>query len=317
MSEANLPSSFVRRLIQIHGDDRTPQLPLPAFHDDFTCFRINTLITSIDDAIGALNECGIAASPVPWLAEAFTVEAEKRHDLVRCELVDDGRIYVQGLSSMLATVALDPQPGERVLDLAAAPGGKTLHMAARMNGQGRITAVEAVRDRFFKLQANITRAGAANMVTAVCKDGATIGQSSPNLFDRVLLDAPCSSEARIRENDPASWRFWSEKKIKQCARKQKSLLRSAFAAARPGGLILYCTCTFAPEENEGVIHHTLDKLGEAVELLPLNLPIDNTMPGLTSWNDKRFDERMPHCRRVLPNDQMDGFFLALLRKNIG
>ena len=137
---------------------------------------------------------------------------------------------------MIAAVALDPQPGETILDLAAAPGGKTLHIAAMMGGQGRITAVEPVRERFFKLKANCERGGAADIVQLVLKDGATIGRTSANTFDRVLLDAPCSSAACLRPDQPQTWKYWSEKKIQDCARKQKSLLRSAIDATRPGGI---------------------------------------------------------------------------------
>ena len=148
---------------------------------------------------------------------------------------------------MLATLVLDPQPGEDVLDLAAASGGKTLHIAAKMRNEGKLSAVGPVRGQSFKLQTNLKRYG-SEITRTYMTNGRTVGKKTPERFDRVLLDAPCSDESRIHQDDPESWQHWKLRKIKEQARKQYGLIRSASAALKPGGTLLYCTCSFAPEK---------------------------------------------------------------------
>jgi 16S rRNA (cytosine1407-C5)-methyltransferase len=230
-------------------------------------------------------------------------------------LFNEGRIYIQGLSSQLAAIILDPRPGETVLDLAAAPGGKTLHIAALMHNEGQLSAVEPVKHRFFKLKANLER-GDASMVKTYLRDGREVGNKVPERFDRVLLDAPCSSEARIRSGRPETWAHWSEKKIKEVARKQKRLLISAIRALKPGGTLLYSTCSFAPEENELVIQDALRRYPE-MKVIPADIPVDNVQQGLSEWAGKSLNPEVKKCTRILPNQHMDGFFLCLLQKKTG
>jgi len=211
---------------------------------------------------------------------------------------------------------LDPQPGEEVLDLAAAPGGKTLHLAARMGNQGRIAAVEAIRERFYKLRTLLQRHG-ATMVDTYLADGRSIGRKTPERFDRVLLDAPCSCESRFAPSQPDSCRYWSPRKIKESARKQKGLLRSAADCLRPGGTLLYCTCTFAPEENELVVASLLDDVGDAMEVVPFDSPVANVQPGLTEWEGRPLPYTLRHSLRILPTAQMDAAYLCKLVKRAG
>jgi 16S rRNA (cytosine1407-C5)-methyltransferase len=217
---------------------------------------------------------------------------------------------------MLAAVVLDPQPGEEVLDLAAAPGGKTLHMAARMHNQGRIGAVEAIRERFFKLRKLLDVYG-ATMVQTYLADGRTIGRKTPERFDRVLLDAPCSCEARFDPREPDSWRYWSPRKIKESARKQKGLLRSAADCLKPGGSLLYCTCTFAPEENELIVASLLEEQGDALEVVPITCPLPNVQPGLVEWEGRSLRADLARSLRILPNAWMDAAYLCKLVKHRG
>jgi len=278
-----------------------------------TAFRVNTLKATAGEVAKELRREGYSLSPVDWLAEAFTVPPDQRRALTETAAVAEGRVYIQGLSSMTAPPVLGPQPGEAVLDLAAAPGGKTLQMAAMMHNRGTLSAVESVRRRFFRLKENLERHG-ATMVRTFLADGRSIGRKVPERFDRVLLDAPCSSEARFDRRDPATWRYWGLKKIGESARKQKGLLRSALPALKPGGLLLYCTCSFAPEENEAIIDGLLRQHGEAVEVLPVELPLSNSQPGLAAWDDRRFHPAVARSVRILPNHQMGGLYLCLLRK---
>jgi 16S rRNA (cytosine1407-C5)-methyltransferase len=307
-----LPEPFTERLAQIvPSADFLPVLATFAATKP-TAFRVNTLLADVEAVRAGLTAHGFTLTPVPWLAEAFTVPEEQRRALTESAEFAARHLYIQNLASMLAAPLLDPAPGETILDLAAAPGGKTLHLAARMGNQGQIRAVEPVRGRYHKLRATLREYGVA-IAWPYQMDGRAAGRRWPAVFDRVLLDAPCSSEARFRLAQPESWAHWSPRKIKETAHKQHGLMRAALEALRPGGLLLYCTCAFAPEENELVIDGALRRGGVRIE--PLTLPIPNTAPGLTTWKGRDLHPDLVHLRRVWPTAQMDGFALALLRRD--
>jgi len=213
---------------------------------------------------------------------------------------------------------LAPKAGERILDLTAAPGSKTLQLAAELARQAdpsasTLAAVEFVRGRFFKLRANLKAQG-AEWVETYHTNGENVWRHRPNHFDRVLLDAPCSSEGRFHLSDPESWAYWSPRKVKEMARKQQRLLYSAVHATKPGGSIVYSTCSFAPEENERILAKALKTFGDGLQLEPLGIELPSMVPPLTEWRGKTFPEAMQHARRILPNDQHQGFFVARLRK---
>lgn len=254
--------------------------------------------------------------PIDELDACFSVSVDGRADLLESEGVAAGAIYPINPSSVLAVRNLDVAGAGEVLDLAAAPGGKTLLMAAAMDNLGRIAAVEPVKGRFFRMRANLARCGVTN-VQFYQADGRSIGRKVPGRFDRVLLDAPCSSEARIRLNDAGTYSHWKPRKIKESARKQRGLIRSAYAALKPGGEMVYCTCSFAPEENELVVDHLLKGEPDA-ELMAVKGP-GSTGPqqvrGLTEWQGKALDSRLAVTLRVVPDDLWDGFFLARIRKS--
>lgn len=310
---APLPAAFVARLEQI-----VPGQHLPAALASFaavkpTALRANTQLTTAGAVYAALCSANFTPTALPWYGAGFWVPAAQRTLLVHSDLFDAGHIYVQDQSSMLAALALGARPDECILDLAAAPGGKTLLLAAEMEGRGNLVAVDAVKRRYFRMRANLVHHGAA-FVEAHLMDGRGAGRRWPQRFDRVLLDAPCSSEARFTRHDPASWSHWSARKIKEAARKQKQLLGAAINALRPGGTLLYCTCSFAPEENEVVVNSQLRYFANEVEVAQLILPVANTMPGLTSWQTKSLHPTLEQAIRILPTDAMDGFFLCKLVK---
>jgi 16S rRNA (cytosine1407-C5)-methyltransferase len=280
-----------------------------------TAFRVNTLKATVDEVVAELTEGGFPLQRTAWFSEAFSVrlDTRDRRRLTQSAAVREGRIYIQDQASMAAPLVLGPRPGETVLDLAAAPGGKTLQMAAMMQNTGVLSAVDSVRSRFFKLRANLNTY-AATMVRTYLADGRTVGRKTPERFDRVLLDAPCSGEARFDRQDPKTWQYWSLKKIREAARKQKGLIRSAQRALRPGGRLLYCTCSFAPEENERIVHELLMERGDLMDIVPVRLPLANARPGMTSWAGESFDPRLTCAARILPTAEMDGLFLCLLCK---
>lgn len=307
------PQEFLQRLATI--------LPAESWNACWAAFRgseqfglrVNTLLTSIDDVCNRLESMSIPATTVHWLPEALMVPTQYRDQIVGCDFIAMGHVYVQNLSSMLAVHVLGAEPDEQVLDLAAAPGGKTTQLAAMMQNTGWLSAVEPVRARFYKLQTVLRQYGVTIGHTYLT-DGRTVGNKTPDRFDRVLLDAPCSGEARFRCDEPKTYQYWSLRKIREQSRKQKGLLRSALKATRPGGRILYSTCSFAPEENECVVNHLLAKNSGQVRVVAIDLPIQNWQPGITQWLDKELHPDVVHARRILPTDSMDAFFLCLLEK---
>jgi NOL1/NOP2/sun family putative RNA methylase len=219
-----------------------------------------------------------------------------------------GLLYVQQASTGVAAPALAPLPGERVLDLCAAPGGKTTHAADLMQDRGSLVAVDASDARIRGLLGNTYRLGHTN-VLVVEADGRELPEEA--CFDRVLVDAPCSGEGtlRRRRGHPPNQ---SRRFLGYVAKMQDALLRKAIRVTRPGGTILYVTCTFAPEENEAVVSRVL--ADAPVELEPLELPVPHA-PGLTSFEGKLFDPRLEGAARIYPHHlDSGGLFLARLRK---
>jgi 16S rRNA (cytosine1407-C5)-methyltransferase len=308
-----LPERFLERLQSILSPRdadaalRTFAQPKP------TTFRVNTLKASVPEVRQPLEAEGFRLEAVPWYPEAFVLREGRLRQLQATTLYQTGMIYVQSLSSMLPPLVLDPRPGEEVLDLTAAPGSKTTQLACLMRGRGRVVANDSHRVRFFKLRANVALQAAHNVHLMLC-DGIALGRTSPERFDRVLLDAPCSAEGRFNVHEPSSYRYWKPAKVHEMVRKQKPLLASAIAALRPGGVLVYSTCTFAPEENEGVVDWALKKFGASVSVEAIRLPVTNALAGLGAWEGKSFDPSVRRTVRVLPTASMEGFFLAKLRK---
>ena len=278
-----------------------------------TGFRINTLRAEPKGVVRALEDLGLHLHRVPWHSEAFWVSYEERPRLLASAAFAEQQLYVQNLASMIPPLVLDAQPGERVLDLCAAPGSKTLQLACQMQNTGEVAAVEVVKGRFFKLRANLEAQG-ATCVRTFHQDGTKVWRFRPEHFDRVLLDAPCSTEGRFRTDEPETYAYWSPRKIKEMAHKQRRLLFSAVHCLRPGGVLVYSTCTFAPEENEAVLDKTLRRFGDALRLEPIALVLENTQPALSEWRGKAFKHDLSPARRLLPTPTMEGFFVAKIRK---
>ena len=169
---------------------------------------------------------------------------------------------------MTVAEALNPQPQDMVLDLAAAPGGKSTHLAALLGGTGWLVANDVHLERAQALAGNLERCGVVN-ATVTSETPARLAQLWPGRFDRVLLDAPCSGEGMFRKSEDAL-AMWSEANVRQCALRQEGLLPDAARLGKPGGYLAYSTCTLSPEENEGSIARFIAATG--FELVPLALP---------------------------------------------
>jgi 16S rRNA (cytosine1407-C5)-methyltransferase len=311
--QSSLPPAFVERLQQLF-DEKTFESILQSFQiTKPICVRHNPLQIEHKKFLDELKALLLPHQALPDIEGCVLIPAEEKIRLTHSEFYNQGYCYIQAPASLLPALCLAPQPGEEVLDLCSAPGSKTTQIAALMQNEGRIAAVEKSRSRFFKLKANLKKQK-ASCVDTYLKDGRIVWRYCENRFDRVLIDAPCSSEGRFRLDHPDSYEHWSEKKVKQMAHLQKALLISGFRCLKPGGRLIYSTCTLSPEENEAVVDHLLQQLGEQVIIEPIDLPQENLSPGITEWRNQSFTQQVEHSRRVLPNSIYDSFFLCQISK---
>ena len=216
---------------------------------------------------------------------------------------------------MLPVVLLDPQPGELILDLCAAPGNKTIQMAIMMNSAGLIVANDRSEGRLGILRRSISRLGITNV--GVTRADAVGYQGAPALFDRVLADVPCSGEGTLRR-----WKkpFFptSDKRRQHLRNVQIAILTRAIKLCKPGGTIVYSTCTFAPEENEAIVDAVLANHAGRIALAEVNVPGLHTTRGLTQWQDETYHEDLSKTVRIWPHhNDTGGFFAAVLRKSPG
>jgi 16S rRNA (cytosine1407-C5)-methyltransferase len=243
------------------------------------------------------------------------------------ELIEKGLIYPQSLSSMLVPLLLGPKSGEYILDMCAAPGSKASQIFALMKGEqgeqseqserneGQLTCLESVRKRFYKLKAVLSLLGASSVTC--CLTDARKFDPKMQVFDKILLDAPCSAEGRFSLKESKSFAFWSIRKIHEMAYKQKGLLLHASRLLKPEGRLIYSTCTLAPEENEEAIDWLLRKTGGALSVVPLKFKGFGdiaTYPCLTQWGKKTYHASIRECLRICPTREMEGFFIAQLQK---
>lgn len=223
-----------------------------------------------------------------------------------------GYYYVQEVSSMMSVLALDPKPGELVFDVCASPGSKTTQIGAAMQNQGTLIANDVKLDRIKILSANLERCGVMHCV-ATRNDGVQLCERFAKRgvkFDKILLDAPCSGEGTLRSS-PKTFNMWNEQVVKNLSRQQKKLLASALGCLRKGGVLVYSTCTHAPEENEGVVNFALTNF--PVELESLHLPL-HCRPGLEQWKDEVYHKDITRVCRIYPQDNdSEGFFVARLK----
>jgi 16S rRNA (cytosine1407-C5)-methyltransferase len=210
-------------------------------------------------------------------------------------------------------VVLNPHSEDLVLDVCAAPGSKTTQMALMMKNRGEITALDSVKNRFYKLKAVCTLMGALN-VKCLLTDARRF-RAGDTLFDKIMVDAPCSSEGRFTTLDKDSFGYWSPRKIKEMAHKQKGIILSAARCLKPGGFLVYSTCTFAPEENETVVDWFLRKTKGEFTLEPFDLPGVPRYPALKSYENRTYTQDLSFCWRVLPDGIFSGFFIARFFKH--
>jgi len=260
-----------------------------------------------------LLEAGFAPDPVPWCKGAYVARSGSRHGLQDTASWSARHIFIQSLSSMAAAVALDVEPGHHVLDLCAAPGGKTAMLGLNQRGRGVLLANDRSRKRLASLRSVLDQHGISH-AELQNRTGESYGGSHRGCFDRVLVDAPCSGEAMLHQDDSAACADWSTRRVRRLATQQVRLLTAGLRALKPGGVLVYATCTYAPEENEGVLDRVLKRIDVPVELEPLSACLPAGQPGLVAWEGVAFDPSIRHSLRLVPGGDCTGFFIARWRR---
>lgn len=274
--------------------------------------RLNPLRGAPSETLQALRALGWRGTQCSWMDVGYFMETPV--ELIRdSEPVLKGAAFIQNAASWLPVLALDAQPGEMILDVCAAPGGKTSHIAAITGNQAHIWANDSSKDRLLKMQANLERLHAQAENYTLFDAQQLVRQLSGQQFDRVLLDAPCSGEGLrniTKDNDVLGW---SVAHIKRLQQEQKRIIRQAWQLLKPGGVLVYSTCTMAPEENEAVVEYLL-RSQEDARVVPLTQQLPNRVPAVMSWHDKNFSPEMSGCMRLLPSEAIEAFFVCKLQK---
>ena len=308
-SNTFIPQAFIDKMTNIlpehlHIEDLVAACRRPLRR----AIRVNTLKISIEDFLTIANKKKWVLTAVPWCKEGFWIEIQNES----CPLGNSaehlaGLFYVQEASSMMPVAALlqhfQHSAQSTLLDAAAAPGSKTTQLAAALNNQGLIIANEYSSSRIKMLHANIQRCGIKN-VALTHFDAAVFGQWLPNTFDAILLDAPCSGEGTVRK-DKQAMKNWDQTAIESISTVQKSLIKSAFQALKPDGVMVYSTCTLSLEENQEVCLHLKKTYPDNVEFLSLDNLFENAHKTLT---EQGFLHIWPQVYDT------EGFFVAVIKK---
>lgn len=267
--------------------------------------RVNPLKGSTDTF---LAKQPFQLQPVPFCETGFYYEEAEQPG--KHPLHAAGAYYIQEPSAMFVGEVLSPEPGDIVLDLCAAPGGKSTHLAGRLQGDGLLLANEIHPVRVKALAENVERLGVRNCIVTN-ETPAKLAARLSGFFDKILVDAPCSGEGMFRK-DPDAISYWSLEHVENCAKQQREILHHAYAMLKEGGTLVYSTCTFAPEENEQIIEWLLAEYPD-MELIPIAKE-HGLAPGRTEWSRKETD--MTSAVRLWPQLlKGEGHFVAKLRKH--
>ena len=266
-----------------------------------TTLRVNTIKSNIKEIKDELEKEKVKYEQVTWSKDAIIIKNADEKAIQEMEIYKKGKIYMQSLSSMLPPIILEPKEGIDILDMAAAPGGKTTQIAALTNNKSHITACEKNKIRAERLKYNIDKQG-ATCVFIMPKDSSFIDDFFS--FDQILLDAPCSGSGTLNFNDTNTEKYFTKQLIERSVSVQKILLKKAIKLLKPGHEMVYSTCSILSCENEEVINSIL-KDGKA-GIIPINFKGIESLPILHS--------KIPGTLCVCPTDLYEGFFVARIRK---
>ena len=305
---ADLPQSFLDSMKEILGED------YEAFLTGFDGqrqygLRVNTLKMNLEEfeRIAPFH-----LKKVPWISNGYFYEAEDAP--AKHPFYSAGLYYLQEPSAMTPASRLKVQPGERVLDLCAAPGGKATELGAALQGEGLLVANDINTARARALLRNLELFGISNSFVTN-EPPHVLAERFPEFFHKIMVDAPCSGEGMFRKN-PAVVDSWQEKGPEYFSKLQREIIVQAADMLLPGGMMFYSTCTFSPLENEKTITHLLKERPD-MEVIPME-DYEGFAEGLTSYRGEVFDKSCKLCRRIWPHKMSgEGHFMALLHKKSG
>ncbi len=263
--------------------------------------RANTLLSDRSAVVAALDEAGIEWEPLTWYGDAFVLPRARERDVWDLPAYGEGRLYLQNLSSMIPPLVLAARAGEDICDMCAAPGGKTTQIAALTGTGARITACELHAPRADKLEFNLNRQKARN-VTVMRTDARQMDDFFS--FDRILLDAPCSGSGTLSAADPRAEDRFTPHLIEKSRKSQRALFDKALKLLKPGGTLVYSTCSVLREENEAIVEAGLQRAprDRAFAVKPIELPESGDMP--------RLPVGIEGALCLAPTDRYEGFFVA-------
>lgn len=295
-----IPEFLKNKLISQYGEIKTSEIINNFNKNRVVSLRINNLKTTKSNILKILKENNISYKELSWYDNALIID--KSEDMIKeLSIYKNGEIYLQSLSSQLPPLFLNPQEKETILDMTAAPGGKTTQIAALTNNTAMITAIEKNKIRSERLQYNIEKQG-AKKVSILNIDARKIDNFF--IFDKILLDAPCSGSGTLLTTQNIEEKI-SEKLINNSSLIQKELLNKAIKHLKIGGEIIYSTCSILKEENENIINSILEE-NKNVIIEPLDLKKFQELPKLPTL--------IKGTLCVLPNELYEGFFVAKLKK---
>lgn len=296
-----VPDFLYKLLLEQYGEKITNNIIQGYLEKRPVTLRVNTLKTNVDNIKKALNESNIKYKEVIWSKDALIIEEADENKIRELNIYNNGEIYLQSLSSMLPPIILSPKENENILDMAAAPGGKTTQVSALSNGKALITACEKNKVRSERLKYNIEKQG-ANGICVLVEDARKL--NSFLSFDKILLDAPCSGSGTICLNDEKLERYFKEELIERSSKVQFELLKKAVEILKPGHEMIYSTCSILKNENENNLLKIL-KSGK-VEIVPICEEIFRDIQVLPVTIEGTI------C--VCPSKLYEGFFIAKLKK---
>ena len=296
-----IPDFLINMLDKQYGEELKDKIIEGYSKNRKVTFRVNTLKTNINDVIKILDDNNIKYKRVLWCDEAFIIENVKEDKIRSLDIYKNGEIYMQSLSSMLPPIILNPKENMDILDMTAAPGGKTTQIATMLKNKSNITAIEMNKIRAEKLKYNIEKQGASS-VYIMEQDARKIDDFFS--FDSILLDAPCSGSGTINSNDFKLEKVFTKKLIEKSIKSQRELLNKAIRILKKGSTMVYSTCSILEDENENIIREILET--KKVELEEINFRGIEELP--------RLPEKIKGTLLVMPSEEYEGFFVAKLKK---
>lgn len=299
--ENKVPDFLYNMLIEQYGVEVSNKIIEGFGQNRKLTLRINKLKTAVENVKKVLTDLNIKFSEVSWSEEALIIEGTTKQEILELEIYKNGEIYLQSLSSMIPALILNPEANENILDMAAAPGGKTTQMSAISNNLALITACEKNKIRAERLKYNIQKQG-ANRVNVLVEDSRKLDDNFS--FDKILLDAPCSGSGTINIFDEKLNKYFTKELVDRSIKTQKELLQKAIKVLKKGGEMVYSTCSILKQENEENIEKFLKN--NQLEIVPIDIELLKDIPLLPS--------KIEGVITVCPNELYEGFFVAKLRK---